>query len=959
MHEDLFVPLKAEVAKPANRVGGRKAGPRAFNSSKPTEVRRAIVERYISKWRKEVGNDFYPALRLLLPDKDRDRAMYGLKEKVLARYLIKIMKIDKNSEDGYNLLNWKQPGIGTTGNKSGVFSERAYDILKKRPFRNKPGPMTIREVNDKLDELSREAKEEKQLPIIQDFYRQMNPDEMKWLICIILREMKIGVSEKTLLSIWHPDADTMFNISSSLKRVCWELWNSSIRLRTDNNQGVELFSCFQPQLAGFQAKKVKNLVKLMGVTEEDPEFWIEEKLDGERMQMHWGTKTERWKNDGNLEKCEPYKAFEFWSRKAKDYTYLYGTEFDDENSALTRHLKDVFDSNVDSIILDGEMITWDTKVDKMVPFGTLKTAALEHQKNQYSAEPRPLYRVFDILMLNGTDLTQYTLRDRREALKRAVNPIERRLEIVACESGKTQDDIERALRKVVAEASEGLVVKNPRSRYILNDRNNDWFKVKPEYMEEFGESLDCLVVGAYYGSGRRGGGLSSFLCGLRVDVPDKDPPYKFLSFFKVGGGMTANDYANIRHHTENKWHKWDPKNPPTQYVELGGGEQHQRERPDVWILPEDSLVIQAKAASVGGSDEFAAGLTLRFPRFQKLRSDKDWKSALSFREFLDVQAAAEDKRQQNEEKMKAAQKNKRQKVNQKRPLQAIGYTQKSINEAAADRLNVQSTDVFKGLTFFVMTDAKEPQKKTKLQLEELVKSHGGKITQTADPNGKKKDGPAVDIICIAGNRGVRVASLIKRDTTPILKPVWLFDCIEQARTDLAVGLDAVPLRPEMDRHIFHTPREREDLYDMEVDQYGDSFGRDTTIDELRECMSKMDNFDHDGGIDERLEDMFDDTLGWMLRKTKLYFPQKPDKLVSVEQAMFTAEFAGASVSDVLDDPHVTHVVVDDKLFPRTELKKLRADTAKKSRLPRLVTINWVADSWKEQTRLDEERYAVV
>lgn len=956
LYQDLFDPLKAEVPK-SNQPKGRRAGPKAVNSSKTADVKRAIIERYISRWRKEVGNDFYPALRLMLPDKDRERAMYGLKEKVLAKYLIKIMKIDKNSDDGWNLINWKVPGRGITGTKSGDFPLRAYDVLMKRPFRIKPGNLTITEVNEMLDRLSSSGKEDEQLPIMEDFYRQMNPEDLMWLFCIILRAMKIGVTEKTLLAVWHPDADTMFNISSSLKRVCWELWNDSIRLRTESNQGVELFSCFQPQLAQFHEKKMKDYATTMGVSEEDPEFWIEEKLDGERMQLHFGTKTVFRNKDGDMENCPPYKAFEFWSRKAKDYTYLYGERFDDDNSALTRHLRSVFDPDVENVVLDGEMITWDPVIDKMVPFGTLKTAALEQQRNQFSTNPRPLYRVFDMLMLNGTDLSRYTLRDRRNALERVVKPVERRLEILEYTVGKTQEDVDRALRKIVAEASEGLVVKNPRSRYRLNDRNLDWLKVKPEYMEEFGESLDCLVIGGYYGSGKRGGGLSSFLCGLRVTNSDGTPSQKFLSFFKVGGGMTANDYANVRHHTENKWHKWDPHNPPTQYIELGGGVQYQRERPDVWILPEDSLVIQAKAASVGSSDEFAAGLTLRFPRFQKLRSDKDWQSALSLQEFYDVRAAAEDK--QHEKKMNAAQKNKKQKVNQRKPLQVAGYTQKSINEAAADRLKTGGTGVFEGLTFFIMTSTKEPEKKTKIQLEELVKSHGGKITQTVEWKSKDKGPPPPEITCIAESRAVKVASLVKSDVRPILRPMWLFDCISQAKIDLAAGITVMPLRPEMERHVFHTPKEREDLYEMETDQYGDSYGRDTTIEELRECMNKMQRIEDDSEIDTRLEDMFTDAPGWILRRTTLYFPQKDDKLASIEQAEITARFAGASVSPTLHDLNITHIVMDDRHFSRAELRKLRGVISERRRLPRLVAVKWINDSWNERTQLDEERYAVV
>ncbi len=69
------------------------------------------------------------------------------------------------------------------------------------------------------------------------------------------------------------------------------------------------------------------------------------------------------------------KIFGFWSRKAKEYTYLYGNGFEDPNSALTRHLKEAFDEGVENIVLDGEMITWDPEQDAMVPFGYVQFGA--------------------------------------------------------------------------------------------------------------------------------------------------------------------------------------------------------------------------------------------------------------------------------------------------------------------------------------------------------------------------------------------------------------------------------------------------------------------------------------------------------------------------------------------------------------------------------------------------------
>ena len=428
--------------------------------------------------------------------------MYGLKEKTIGKLLVRMIGINKNSEDAKSLMNWKSPVYASAS--AGDFAARCFDVLNKRPIRTKVGDMRIAEVNVMLDQLSFATKEEEQFPLFEQFYRRKNAEEFMWLIRIVLRQMKVGATEKTFFELWHPDADNLFNVSSSLRRVCWELHDPSIRLDGDRYE-IALMQCFQPQLAAFQMQSFEKMVGRMKLTEEDPVFWIEEKMDGERMQLHMVED----------ESIPGGKRFAFWSRKAKDYTYLYGHGFEDDNSALTRHLRDAFKDTVRNIILDGEMITWDMGEDAVVPFGTLKTAALSEQRNPFSDGQRPLFRVFDCLYLNDVAITRYTLRDRRRALEASVKPVHRRFEIHPYKEARDASEIEPILRQVVAEASEGLVLKNPRSMYRLNERNDDWIKVKPEYMTEFGEALDCIVIGGYYGSGSRGGQISTLLCGLQ------------------------------------------------------------------------------------------------------------------------------------------------------------------------------------------------------------------------------------------------------------------------------------------------------------------------------------------------------------------------------------------------------------------------------------------------------------
>ena len=362
-----------------------------------------------------------------------------------------------------------------------------------------------------------------------------------------------------------------------------------------------------------------------------------------------------------------------------------------------------------------------------------------------------MFRVFDILYLNDKQLTQYTLRDRHNALEKAVKPVHRRLEIHSYTSATSPDAIEPLLRDVVANASEGLVLKNPRSMYRLNSRNDDWLKVKPEYMSEFGESLDCLVIGGYYGSGKRGGILSSYLCGLRVSpnhVQAGANPEKCFSFFKVGGGFRVEDYAEIRHRTEGKWIDWDIKNPPSEYVELGGGEAKQLERPDVWIRPKDSIVVSVKAASVGPSDSFARGYTLRFPRFRRLRLDRAWDSALSVEEFQSL------KQHVDEESKEKAMTMEDRKRAQPKALEERACPLWEMTRPFCRRKTAKATKLFEGIEFYVLSESLKPFKHTKTQLEIIIQENGGTVSQRA--------APGTAMVMVADKKVVKVASLMKQ-----------------------------------------------------------------------------------------------------------------------------------------------------------------------------------------------------
>jgi DNA ligase-4 len=112
--------------------------------------------------------------------------------------------------------------------------------------------------------------------------------------------MVISVKETTVLSVFHPDAQDLFNTCSDLKKVAWELWDPSRRLKEEvhrdalrllalvltgwilQDKGVQMFRAFAPMLCKRPTRKIEESVKEM----QGRKFIIEEKLDGERMQLH-------------------------------------------------------------------------------------------------------------------------------------------------------------------------------------------------------------------------------------------------------------------------------------------------------------------------------------------------------------------------------------------------------------------------------------------------------------------------------------------------------------------------------------------------------------------------------------------------------------------------------------------------------------------------------------------------
>ncbi|KAF8273171.1 ATP dependent DNA ligase domain-containing protein [Lactarius quietus] len=727
------------------------------NERKP-DKRKKFMSAWFDRWRKEVGHDLYPVLRLVLPQKDRERAIYGLKEKNIAKMYIKLIPLGPKDPDAIRLLEWKKPS--GPDRASGDFPTVFYEIVAKRSSVIE-GSLTIDELNHALDELSKNiSKGDVQSKIMRRIYNRSTPEEQRWIVRIILKDLGISVKETSVFSVFHPDAHDLFNTCSDLKKVAWELWDPERRLN-DQDKNVQLFKAFAPMLCKRPTGNIEESVKDM----EGHTFILEEKLDGERIQLH---------RRGN--------EYYYCSRKGKDYSYLYGSHLG--TGSLTPYIDAAFDKRVESIILDGEMLVWDPVSGRNLPFGTLKTAALDKSKKELN--PRPCFKVFDLLYLNGQSLIHKSTKFRKRNLKSCIKEIHGRMEFVVDFEAITAKDVRKKMEDIMATRGEGLVMKHPDAGYVLNGRNKDWIKVKPEYMDNMGETVDALVVAGNYGSGKRGGGVSTVICAVLDDrnTADTDEEPKYSTFVRVGTGFSYAEYVWIR---SRPWKEWSTKHPPKF---LGTAIASRDDKGDVYLDPEDSFIIQIKAAEITASDQYHMGFTMRFPRALSIRED------LSASDCITASAILETVRSEKKRKME----NVTEKSVKKRKAKAKPSVLPEYKGVDLKDVQIES-NLFDGLTFMVSSDPKSRTRDAdKEQLQKLIRANGGNSAQVA------KNQPGLLVVYGGSTTPYDIKLIINKGIHDIIRPQWIFDSI--ANRELA---------PMSKKYFFHATAER-----MESEEYSNS-----------------------------------------------------------------------------------------------------------------------------------------
>jgi DNA ligase-1 len=238
------------------------------------------------------------------------------------------------------------------------------------------------------------------------------------------------------------------------------------------------------------------------------------------------------------------------------------------------------DSEVVAVDENGRPLPFQALLERTVP-RKLTQEELERRREKV----RVTIKAFDILFLNGSELLKLPLSERRKYL----------LEVVPHEflaDGKdcaNEVELIRFYEEALKNGLEGVLVKDLGSPYDVGKRTHTWLKLKPER-----DTIDCTIVKALYGKGRRAGLYSSFLLAVR------DPEKKKLYTIGRVSNLPERTMETLREIVEK--------------TRIDADEQ------GVFVKP--SVVVEATYQEIQETDEYTSGYALRVPKIVRFRPDK-------------------------------------------------------------------------------------------------------------------------------------------------------------------------------------------------------------------------------------------------------------------------------------------------------------------------------------------------
>jgi DNA ligase 1 len=505
--------------------------------------------------------------------------------------------------------------LTTAYRRHGDMGAAAFDLLMASPAAAPKPELTLSEVADIFAAMAVAKTTAIRAALVEELLRRATPLEAKYLLKLMLGDMRIGVKQSLVEEAIATAANVPVqavrravmleaDLADAVKRAFTGTL-AEARMHLFHPLGFMLASPVESPEEAVERFTGKSANKVRA--HEDPEAhtieaFLEDKYDGMRAQLHCG------------DPDHPGRVA-IYSRNREDVT----ESFPELEEAFAR----VLPGENGALIFDGEILGWDLDQSRALPFAVLgQRIGRKRVSNGWRQQVPVIFMAFDLMCANGELLLELPLRERRNSLEavtenlvdRVTSPVivdERardsqtfmfaleespavgRLMISPTRLVESAEDIDRAYTEARARANEGVMLKAADSVYQPGRRGIAWVKLKRELA-----TLDVVVTGAEFGHGKRAGILSDYTFAVRG--PNYANAGELLNVGKAYSGLTDADIAKL-----SSWMM-----------------DHTLEDRGFFRTVEPLMVLEVAFNNIMRSGRHASGFAMRFPRIVRIRTDK-------------------------------------------------------------------------------------------------------------------------------------------------------------------------------------------------------------------------------------------------------------------------------------------------------------------------------------------------